>query len=360
MLKKVYGVLALGWRGSARHWARYEKAYLILAGLSTPLVLSVHTVVSFDFAVGDPAGLARDDLPAVLRRRRHLRRLRDGAHAGRFRCARSTTCRTSSPMRHIENMAKVMLVTGPGRRLRLRRARRSSAGTARNEYERFMLKNRIWYGPVRLDLLGAAALQLPRAAADVVEADAAQHRRSSSWSAMFVNVGMWLERFVIIVDEPAPRLHAVVVGDVLPDGLGLPDALRHHRPVRHADVHLRPRAAADFDLRDAARCCLKSQVEAAPRRRRRTDGARHSETPVLRPDGRVRLGGGAARRGEARSRAAGYTKTDAFSPFPIHGLAEALGFHERTVAPIILAGGLIGLLGGLRPRVLDAGRSRTR
>jgi len=48
----IYGLLALGWRGSARHWHRYEKAYLLLAGLSTPLVLSVHTVVSFDFAVG--------------------------------------------------------------------------------------------------------------------------------------------------------------------------------------------------------------------------------------------------------------------------------------------------------------------
>ena len=44
-------MLALGWRGSARHWQIYETAYLILAGLSTPLVLSVHTVVSFDFAV---------------------------------------------------------------------------------------------------------------------------------------------------------------------------------------------------------------------------------------------------------------------------------------------------------------------
>ena len=45
-------MLALGWRGSARHWQRYEHVYLLLAGLSTPLVLSVHTVVSFDFAVG--------------------------------------------------------------------------------------------------------------------------------------------------------------------------------------------------------------------------------------------------------------------------------------------------------------------
>ena len=49
--KTVYGLLAMGWRGSARHWNNYETAYLLLAGLSTPLVLSVHTVVSFDFAV---------------------------------------------------------------------------------------------------------------------------------------------------------------------------------------------------------------------------------------------------------------------------------------------------------------------
>ena len=49
--KAVYSILSLGWRGSNRHWQHYERTYLILAGLSTPLVLSVHTIVSFDFAV---------------------------------------------------------------------------------------------------------------------------------------------------------------------------------------------------------------------------------------------------------------------------------------------------------------------
>src|SRR5712672_3288859 len=48
----IYGMLAMGWRGSARHWHRYETAYLLLAGLATPLVLSVHTIVSFDFTIG--------------------------------------------------------------------------------------------------------------------------------------------------------------------------------------------------------------------------------------------------------------------------------------------------------------------
>ncbi|HXP59485.1 MAG TPA: NrfD/PsrC family molybdoenzyme membrane anchor subunit, partial [Dongiaceae bacterium] len=52
----VYGLLALGWRGSHRHWSHYEKAYLILAGLATPLVLSVHSTVSLDFSVSQLPG----------------------------------------------------------------------------------------------------------------------------------------------------------------------------------------------------------------------------------------------------------------------------------------------------------------
>src|SRR5213595_2677200 len=52
----IYGMLAMGWRGSARHWHRYELAYLLLAGLSTPLVLSVHSIVSFDFSVSQLPG----------------------------------------------------------------------------------------------------------------------------------------------------------------------------------------------------------------------------------------------------------------------------------------------------------------
>jgi len=51
VVRRIYGMLAMGWRGSGRHWARYETAYLLLAGLSTPLVLSVHSVVSWDFAM---------------------------------------------------------------------------------------------------------------------------------------------------------------------------------------------------------------------------------------------------------------------------------------------------------------------
>jgi hypothetical protein len=61
MARGLYGILAMGWRGSARHWSNHEMASLLLAGLATPLVLSVHTVVSFDFAMGHRAGLAQHD-----------------------------------------------------------------------------------------------------------------------------------------------------------------------------------------------------------------------------------------------------------------------------------------------------------
>jgi molybdopterin-containing oxidoreductase family membrane subunit len=68
--KVVYGILAMGWRGSAKHWHNYETAYLLLAGLATPLVVSVHTVVSFDFAVGScPAGTPRSSRPTSWRAR---------------------------------------------------------------------------------------------------------------------------------------------------------------------------------------------------------------------------------------------------------------------------------------------------
>ena len=108
----VYGVLALGWRGSNRHWHRYERAYLILAALATPLVLSVHSVVSFDFAVVDGPGLAHDDLPAVLRRRRDLLRLRDGADCWPCRRGSGSACKDIITLRHLENMNKIMLATG--------------------------------------------------------------------------------------------------------------------------------------------------------------------------------------------------------------------------------------------------------
>src|SRR6266700_8313714 len=109
--RKIYGMLALGWRGSAKHWYRYETAYLLLAGLSTPLVLSVHTVVSFDFAVANLPGWHSTFFPPYV-------------VAGAVYAGFAMVLTLSIPfrkifhledfitMKHLENMGKVMLATG--------------------------------------------------------------------------------------------------------------------------------------------------------------------------------------------------------------------------------------------------------
>jgi hypothetical protein len=94
--KKLYTAMAFGWRGTANEWRHFTKAYLYLAALATPLVLSVHSVVSWDFAMSIVPGLAHHDLRAVLRGRRHLLRPGHGDHADRSRSARSSTSRRTS------------------------------------------------------------------------------------------------------------------------------------------------------------------------------------------------------------------------------------------------------------------------
>ena len=78
----IYGFLAMGWRGSARHWHRYETAYLLLAGLATPLVVSVHTVVSFDFTIAIVPGWHSTIFPPYFVAGAIFSGLRHGGDAG--------------------------------------------------------------------------------------------------------------------------------------------------------------------------------------------------------------------------------------------------------------------------------------
>jgi Ni/Fe-hydrogenase subunit HybB-like protein len=107
----IYGMLCLGWRGSARHWQRYETAYLLLAGLSTPLVLSVHTVVSFDFAVGIVPGWHTTIFPPYF--------VAGAIYSGfamvlvlAIPIRAAYNLRDFITDRHLENCAKFMLTTG--------------------------------------------------------------------------------------------------------------------------------------------------------------------------------------------------------------------------------------------------------
>jgi molybdopterin-containing oxidoreductase family membrane subunit len=192
--QRIYGTMAMGWRGSARHWHNYESAYLLLAGLSTPLVLSVHSVVSFDFASGVIPGWHATIFPPYF-------------VAGAVFAGFAMVLTLVVPLRkvfgledfitakHLDNMGKVMLVTGLivgyGYIMEL-----FTAWYSGNLYEIFVMKNRI-FGPYRwiwfmLILCNIIAVQ-------PLWFRKCRYSPTALWvMSMFVNVGMWLERFVII------------------------------------------------------------------------------------------------------------------------------------------------------------------
>ncbi|HWW83760.1 MAG TPA: NrfD/PsrC family molybdoenzyme membrane anchor subunit [Vicinamibacterales bacterium] len=205
----VYGMLAMGWRGSAHHWHRYETAYLLLAGLATPLVVSVHTVVSFDFAIAIVPGWHTTIFPPYF-------------VAGAIYSGFAMVLTLAIPiravygledfitLRHLENMAKVMLVTG----LIVAYGYLTEAFIAwysANRFELFVPVNRstgpYWSMYLALILCNVAipqVLWLRRV------------RSNPLWLfviALIVNCGMWLERFVIVVTS----LHR----DFLPSSWGM-------------------------------------------------------------------------------------------------------------------------------------------
>ena len=195
----VYGLLSLGWRGSNRHWHRYERAYLLLAALATPLVLSVHSVVSFDFAVSQVPGWHTTIFPPYFVA---------GAIFGGFAMVLvlAIPCRAWFGLkdiitpRHLENMAKVMLATGMivGYAYAVELWTAWYSGVS---WEQFAFRNRI-LGPygwsfalmVFCNVISIQVLWFKRF-------------RTNPWLlwgvAVLVNVGMWFERFVIIITSLA-------------------------------------------------------------------------------------------------------------------------------------------------------------
>ncbi len=197
--KYFYGVLAMGWRGSNRHWSNYEMAYLMLAGLSTPLVLSVHTIVSFDFAVSLLPGWHTTIFPPYF-------------VAGAIFSGFGMVLTLMLPLRaifglhdlitpyHINCMCKIILATG------------SMVGYAysmeffiawygANPYEGFAFINRA-FGPyawaywimVTCNVISPQLFWFKAIRGNV----------ALVWGiCIFVNIGMWFERFVIIVTSLA-------------------------------------------------------------------------------------------------------------------------------------------------------------
>ncbi|HPC83768.1 MAG TPA: polysulfide reductase NrfD [Thermoanaerobaculaceae bacterium] len=193
--KVLYGIFSLGWRGSGRQWHHYERVYLLLAALATPLVLSVHSVVSFDFAVSQLPGWHTTIFPPYFVA---------GAIFGGFAMVLTLLVPIRAWLglhhivtgRHLENMAKIVLATG----MMVGYAYAMEffiAWYSGNPYERFVFINRALgpYAWAYWTMIGCNVL-----APQLFWFERARRNPLALWVvAMFVNVGMWFERFVIIV-----------------------------------------------------------------------------------------------------------------------------------------------------------------
>jgi molybdopterin-containing oxidoreductase family membrane subunit len=205
----AYGILAIGWTGSSRHWHRFERAYLMLAALATPLVLSVHSVVSFDFAVAQLPGWHTTIFPPYFVA---------GAVFGGFAMVITLAVparqlfglRHIITIRHLENMNKILLTTscivGYAYGVEF-----FTAWYSGHHYEQFVFMNRplgpywpFFWCMVLFNVVVPHALWFKKI-------------RTNPWAmlgvAMCVNMGMWLERFVIVVTS----LHR----DFLPSSWGM-------------------------------------------------------------------------------------------------------------------------------------------
>jgi Ni/Fe-hydrogenase subunit HybB-like protein len=195
LAQTVYGMLALGWRGSAAHWHRYETAYLLLAGLATPLVVSVHSIVGMDFAASIVPGWHSTIFPPYFVA---------GAIFSGFAMVMTLTIPLRAvyglqdflTMRHLDNMAKIILATG----LVVAYGYASEvfySYYSGNPYERFVTINRA-LGPygwsywtlIACNIIAPQALWFPKVR---------QCIPALFVLSLVINVGMWLERFVIVV-----------------------------------------------------------------------------------------------------------------------------------------------------------------
>jgi molybdopterin-containing oxidoreductase family membrane subunit len=189
----AYGILSLGWRGNNRGWQNYERSYMILAALSAPLVLSVHTIVSFDFAVSVIPGWHTTIFPPYFVA---------GAIFSGFAMVLTLAIPTRKifklehfiTVRHVENMNKIILVTGSmvgyAYAMEFFIAWYSAA-----PYEGFAFINRA-FGPY-------AWAYWIMVSCNVITPQLFWFRKirtSMAWAfvlSIFVNIGMWFERFVI-------------------------------------------------------------------------------------------------------------------------------------------------------------------
>ena len=193
----IYGLLALGWRGEARQWQRYESAYLLMAGLATPLVISVHSVVALDFSYGLVPGWHSTIFPPYFVA---------GALYSGFAMALVIAVPLRSAfalqdlisVRHLAKMGTLMLVTG----LLVAYSYLVEAFTAFYSVDRFEIANLIDRYTGHYAILAWLVVLCNVVVPQALWSPAVRHRPLALFAiALVVLVGMWLERFVIIVQS---------------------------------------------------------------------------------------------------------------------------------------------------------------
>lgn len=191
----AYGFLSMGWRGSARHWHRYHVAYQLLAAIATPLVVSVHTVVSFDFATAQLPGWHNTIFPPYF--------VAGAVYSG-FAMVLTLTIPLRAiyglqdfiTLRHLDNMGKIALATGLmvayGYAMELFMGFYSG-----NLFEQYAMWNRVFgpYGPFYAMLILCNILTPQLLWSKRIR----QNPAALFVISLVINVGMWLERFVIVI-----------------------------------------------------------------------------------------------------------------------------------------------------------------
>ena len=359
--KIVYGAFALGWRGSTRQWQHYETAYLVLAALATPLVLSVHSIVSMDFAVSVIPGWHTTVFPPYFVA---------GAIFSGFAmvltlmviCRKVFQLEHIITLRHFDFMAKIMLMTGT----MVGYAYATEFFTAwysGSPYEIFAFLNRAG-GPY-------AWAYWIMISCNVISPQIFWSKKArTSIPILFVlsiviNIGMWFERFVIIVTS----LHR----DFLPSSWGyfsptiwdiscllgsfglcftmfclfvrflpmvataevkgvLPQANPHwqHGPERKTIEFHHPVPAAASVVEASSRWSSLN-----PFQQRLPKGPHYGTLAEFATPADLY-------HACERVRDAGFTRWDAHSPFPVHGLDKAMGLRRSTLPWLVLVMALIG------------------
>jgi Ni/Fe-hydrogenase subunit HybB-like protein len=345
--RKVFAILSFGWRGSTRHWRHYEIAYLLLAGFSTPLVLSVHSVVSFDFATSVIPGWHTTIFPPYF-----VAGAIFGGFAMVLQCmipVRSMYpgLRDIVTTRHLDVMAKFILATGSlvGYAYAMEFFTAWYSGNP-NEMQIFINRATGDYWWAYWSML-TCNLFIPQILWF-------KSWRTTPWKllivATFVNIGMWWERFVIIVQSLHRDFLPGAWGNFTPSwvdwlqmagdfGLFFTLTLlfmRYLPMISMAEIKgVLPHGASGKadNSEDAAHSTNFSALVD------KTDGGSGEAW------GMIAEFSGPEKLMEAakKLRDAGYTTLDAYTPYPVHGMVRAIGMTRSPLPWITLCGAITGL-----------------